>query len=435
MPWEDAQQPLTYAYDRDTLAEARPLRRKHPDAGRAAPRQGPLAQGVAQGRPAAAAAPARQDAGPAAGAAAGGLRRDGRWSPPPAPAACRRWRRTPRCPAGRSSCHDGLSEEDATAEGVVDLVDELLDGDSAASAVLCTHRPVLPTVFDALRCRTSQLEPGGDAGRPPPQGPGRRDRARRALSACSAPRGRSSRPPGRVHVIVVSRPNGRCQPARPCSPPVHRRRRGRSPDSLASSMSAHTQTSGERSEEHFCAAGRPCPGCGRPGPRPRPPVAARTPAATPRRRVLERQRHRGRRRLVDRLPDEQRRGRAAHRGEPRRPGHGGRVRHRRRLREVLRRRDRHLRRLAPDQGRRGRRLRGERCRVHRAPGRHRRADRRRPPRPRRRLPHHRPAHRAVGARLDGHQLERPRPELPRPGDRALRSRAPTPAPTTTWPPT
>ena len=47
--------------------------------------------------------------------------------------------------------YDELSEEGATVEGVVDLVDGFLDGDlDAGSAVLCTHRPVLPTVLDAL---------------------------------------------------------------------------------------------------------------------------------------------------------------------------------------------------------------------------------------------------------------------------------------------
>ncbi len=52
-----------------------------------------------------------------------------------------------------------LSEEDATAEKVVALVDRLLDRDE--SLVLCTHRPVLPTVFDALGVDDPGLEPGG----------------------------------------------------------------------------------------------------------------------------------------------------------------------------------------------------------------------------------------------------------------------------------
>ena len=55
--------------------------------------------------------------------------------------------------------YDELSEEGATVEGVVDVVDALLDG--GESAVLCTHRPVLPTVLDALRVPDVKLEPGG----------------------------------------------------------------------------------------------------------------------------------------------------------------------------------------------------------------------------------------------------------------------------------
>ncbi len=53
---------------------------------------------------------------------------------------------------------DALSEEDATAESVVDLVDELLHGKE--SAALCTHRPVLPTVLDALGVVTHKLAAG-----------------------------------------------------------------------------------------------------------------------------------------------------------------------------------------------------------------------------------------------------------------------------------
>jgi 8-oxo-dGTP diphosphatase len=54
---------------------------------------------------------------------------------------------------------DGLAEEDATAESVVKLVDELVVGEE--SAALCTHRPVLPAVFDALGVTDPQLDPGG----------------------------------------------------------------------------------------------------------------------------------------------------------------------------------------------------------------------------------------------------------------------------------
>jgi 8-oxo-dGTP diphosphatase len=53
---------------------------------------------------------------------------------------------------------DELSEEDATAEAVVDIVDELLH--SKENAVLCTHRPVLPAVLDAVGVVTEKLAPG-----------------------------------------------------------------------------------------------------------------------------------------------------------------------------------------------------------------------------------------------------------------------------------
>ena len=43
---------------------------------------------------------------------------------------------------------DGLSEEDATDRSVHDIVDELLH--SGENAVLCTHRPVLPAVYDSI---------------------------------------------------------------------------------------------------------------------------------------------------------------------------------------------------------------------------------------------------------------------------------------------
>ena len=53
---------------------------------------------------------------------------------------------------------DGLSEEDATDESVREIVHELLD--HKAGVVLCTHRPVLPAVFDALGVTEAKLEPG-----------------------------------------------------------------------------------------------------------------------------------------------------------------------------------------------------------------------------------------------------------------------------------
>lgn len=54
---------------------------------------------------------------------------------------------------------DALSEEGATAEAVGAVVDGLLDGSD--SAVLCTHRPVLPMVLEALGLPEASLEPAG----------------------------------------------------------------------------------------------------------------------------------------------------------------------------------------------------------------------------------------------------------------------------------
>jgi 8-oxo-dGTP diphosphatase len=55
--------------------------------------------------------------------------------------------------------YDGLSEEDATAESVMEVVDDLLE--TKEGAVLCTHRPVLPSVFDALGVEDPRLAPAG----------------------------------------------------------------------------------------------------------------------------------------------------------------------------------------------------------------------------------------------------------------------------------
>jgi 8-oxo-(d)GTP phosphatase len=50
-----------------------------------------------------------------------------------------------------------LSEEDATEKAVRRVVEELLH--EPRGAVLCTHRPVLPWVYDALGLRSGQREP------------------------------------------------------------------------------------------------------------------------------------------------------------------------------------------------------------------------------------------------------------------------------------
>lgn len=51
----------------------------------------------------------------------------------------------------------GLTEEGATVESVVEAVDDLLAGPD--SAVICTHRPVLPTIWDAIGVPDASLEP------------------------------------------------------------------------------------------------------------------------------------------------------------------------------------------------------------------------------------------------------------------------------------
>ena len=90
--------------------------------------------------------------------------------------------------------------------------------------------------------------------------------------------------------------------------------------------------------------------------------------------------------------------------EPGREDHGRHLRHRRRLREVLRRRDRHLRRLAADQARRGGPgLQEGRDQVLRGPGRQRRHRRRHQQGPEGRLPHDRPAQEALEQGLEGQE--------------------------------
>jgi 8-oxo-dGTP pyrophosphatase MutT (NUDIX family) len=155
--WKDAERRLTYPYDRDTLAEARPLRRRT----RALV---VLRHGKARSR--------------------GAWRKDDRLRPLVQLGAAQAQRLVPLLAAfdvtvahssSSTRCvqtvapyaevtgwpvklYDELSEEGATVQGVVDLVDALLDG--GESAVLCTHRPVLPTVLDALRVPEVKLEPG-----------------------------------------------------------------------------------------------------------------------------------------------------------------------------------------------------------------------------------------------------------------------------------
>jgi 8-oxo-(d)GTP phosphatase len=160
VPWQAAQERLSYPYDRDTLAEARPLRRRTRTLV-------VLRHAKARSRSA--------------------WHKDDRLRPLVRPGETQAQRLVPLLAAfdvtavhtsSSARCvqtvvpyadvtgwpvklHDELSEEGATVEGVVDLVDDLLAGDlGSGGAVLCTHRPVLPTVLDALQVPDVALEPG-----------------------------------------------------------------------------------------------------------------------------------------------------------------------------------------------------------------------------------------------------------------------------------
>jgi 8-oxo-dGTP pyrophosphatase MutT (NUDIX family)/phosphohistidine phosphatase SixA len=157
VPYDEAMDRLTYAYDRATLKEARPLRRKthavvvlrHAEArGRKGwtkdDRLRPLAQhGHAQAQrlvPVLAAYDVTRIV------SSGSLRCLDTVTPYVA---------TTGWPL---EIDDRVSEEEASAVSVVETVDLLLTGEE--SAVLCTHRPVLPTVLDALGVDDPKLEPG-----------------------------------------------------------------------------------------------------------------------------------------------------------------------------------------------------------------------------------------------------------------------------------
>ena len=168
-PYDEAMDLLTYPHDRETLKEALELRKKtralvvlrHGQARARASRGGAddrlrplLKSGHLQ-----AAAP---------GPAAGGVRLHPDRLVPQHPLRPDRPARSPTRRAGSSSENAGLSEEEATAKSVLKAVDDLLLG--SENSVLCTHRPVLPAVFDAIGIP----DPAPGAGRPsrraPPQG-------------------------------------------------------------------------------------------------------------------------------------------------------------------------------------------------------------------------------------------------------------------------
>lgn len=154
--WKDAARRLTYPYDRDTLAEARPLRRRtralvvlrH---GRARSRSAwkkddrlrPLVQlGETQAQRL---VPLLAAFDVTSAHASSSLRCVQTVTP---------YVDTTGWPV---KVYDELSEEGASVDGIVELVDTLLE--AGESAVLCTHRPVLPTVLDALGVPDVTLEP------------------------------------------------------------------------------------------------------------------------------------------------------------------------------------------------------------------------------------------------------------------------------------
>ncbi|QSR32905.1 DNA mismatch repair protein MutT [Nocardioides sp. S5] len=158
VPWKEAERRLTYLYDRDTLAEARPLRRKtrtlvvlrHAKArSRSAWRQDDRLRPLLQAGQAQA-----QRLVPLLSAF------DVTSAHSSSSTRCVQTVTPYVDVTGRPlKTYDELSEEGATTDGVVDLVDVLLD--AGESTVLCTHRPVLPTVLDALEVSEVRLEPGG----------------------------------------------------------------------------------------------------------------------------------------------------------------------------------------------------------------------------------------------------------------------------------
>ena len=157
LPWKAAAARLTYPHDRDTLAEARPLRRRthalvvlrH---AKAQPRKGwreddrlrPL---DATGE--------RQAERLVPLLAAFGVTAVHTSSSTRCVQTVRPYADATGSPVTR---HDGLSEEDASVEGVLGIVDSLLA--DPEGVVLCSHRPVLPTVVDALGVEEVRLEPG-----------------------------------------------------------------------------------------------------------------------------------------------------------------------------------------------------------------------------------------------------------------------------------
>ena len=158
LPWEKAEARLTYDHDRDTLAQARPLRRstralvvlRHGEASsrkawRPDDRLRPLVQ--AGGHQAERLVPVLA-AWDLSVLVSSSSTRCVQTATPYAAATGR-----------RLDLRDVLSEEDATPDGVRTVVDELLH--VRGGSLVCTHRPVLPAVWDALGVEEVRLPPAG----------------------------------------------------------------------------------------------------------------------------------------------------------------------------------------------------------------------------------------------------------------------------------
>ena len=158
LPWKAAMERLTYAYDRETLTESRPYRRKS----RALV---VLRHASAESRK------AWSDDDRLRPLEESGQEQADRLVPLLAAYDVSRvvTSTSTRCrqsvaPYAEASGlkleeHDGLTEEDASAKSVVEIVEDLLE--TKEGAVLCTHRPVLPSVLDALGVDAARLAPGG----------------------------------------------------------------------------------------------------------------------------------------------------------------------------------------------------------------------------------------------------------------------------------
>jgi len=156
VPWVEAAERLTYDYDRDTLAQARSLRRKtralvvlrH---GRARSRRSWRVDDRRRPLILAGEAEAQRLVPVLAAFDATEIHSS---SSVRCVATVTPYVHTTGWPL---HSYDELSEEGVSVPAVDELVEKLLAADS--SAVLCTHRPVLPTVFESLGLADVKLEP------------------------------------------------------------------------------------------------------------------------------------------------------------------------------------------------------------------------------------------------------------------------------------